>query len=443
MKRKIKNDYSLIKNIFNKENLFYLLLCIIGLNSYCILNTIKKYNMSLNLVFDLSGKYYIILLLLTCLFFSFIILNTYKNRPELITRFSNKENFFSFLFKKIFLIVTFIYFLEISVLFIFRLFYYHFYISSELYIFYNISSFIYFFWEIVRNYIYVIFIVYFITYIYFFSKNKNSTYVAIFFIIFSLFFPLKSFKYVIFTYFTSFRDFGSFSNEIAIFLASYIIKYYLIINILKLIISFNFNKLKELFYKIIYYLKYSYIPLILYILINVINIYFLKNNKMDFDILNIICYKSFKEQSLISTATKGISILSFILFILRNYSLDVNKNYCLIFTRISKKTWVKKKILVTFLIILILRMPIYFLSSINYIFILDFIIYFLLGFMSIIYLLNSTNINLIIIIGYLSLFFLLPVYQIKYIITLLLLFIIYFLANLYVYFNNINIKHKN
>lgn len=405
MKKKIRNSYYIIKDVLTKEYLFYLILLIFGINSYVIIGNDVVNDLPLKLVKTLRDNYYILVLLSIIVFYALLILNKYKNRAELITRYKNKKEFFSFIIKKILLVSSFIYIISTIILFIFINFKFYFVYPNTLYYYYNISSYTYIIWGVIRNYIYMMFVTYLISYIYFSFENKNYSYILYMIIVYILLlYSIKadriSLVFIDFIY----RSYGTFVNEICMFLINYIIKFYLvyfIVEIVKKIKITNFlsnnkyyNIIRRYFYKIIYNITQSYIPLLLYIIINIIFIYYIGFNEYDYKL--ILVFKDLKEVSFILIATKIISLLSFILFCMKLYSLDVSKNNCLIFTRISKRRWFINKLILTTLLLILFRLPLYYLTGFNINCIKDFIVYLIISVMSIYYLLNESNENIVI-----------------------------------------------
>ncbi len=405
MKKKIRDSYYIIKDVLTKEYLFYLVLLILGVNSYVIISNDVVNDLPLKLVKSLMNKYYILILLSIIVFYALLILNKYKNRAELITRYNNKKEFFSFIFKKILLVSSFIYIISTVILFIFINFKFYFVYPKTLYFYYNISCYTYFIWQVIRNYIYMMFVTYLISYLYFSFENKNYSYILYMVIVaILLLYSIKldriSLVFIDFLY----RNYNTFVNEICMFFINYIIKFYLvyfIVEIIKKIKITNFlsnNKyykiIRRYFYKIIYNITQSYIPLLLYIIINIIFIYYIGFDEYDYKL--ILVFKDLREISLVLIATKIISLLSFVLFCMKLYSLDVSKNNCLIFTRISKRRWFIKKVILTICLLLLFRLPLYYLTGFNINCIKDFIVYLFISVMSIYYLLRESNTNIVI-----------------------------------------------
>lgn len=405
MKQKIRDSYYVIKDVLTKEYLFYLILLIFGVNSYVIISNDVVNDLPLKLVKTLMDNYYILVLLSIIVFYALLILNKYKNRAELITRYNNKKEFFSFIIKKVLLVSSFIYIISFIILFIFINFKFYFVYPNTLYYYYDISCYTYIVWGVIRNYIYMMFVTYLISYIYFSFENKNYSYILYMIIVsILLLYLIKADRIPLVFIDFLYRNYNTFVNEICMFFINYIIKFYLvyfIVEIIKKIRITNFlsdNKyykiIRRYFYKIIYNITQSYIPLVLYIIINIIFIYYIGFDEYDYKL--ILIFKDIKEVSFIMIATKIISLLSFVLFCMKLYSLDVSKNSCLIFTRISKRKWFFNKLILTTLLLILFRFPLYYLTGFNLNCIKDFIVYLIISVMSIYYLLNESNINIVI-----------------------------------------------
>lgn len=437
MKKKIRDSYYIIKEVLTKEYLLYLALLLIGINIYVLIGKDVVNDLPLKLLKTLCDNYYIILLISIICFYALLILKKYQNRAELITRYNNKKEFFNFIFKKIFIVFTFIYILSLILLFIFINFKFYFIYPNTLYYFYNISSYIYIIWEVIRNYIFMLFITYVVSYLYFQFENKTYSYLLILYVSYILLLSGVNLNRspILFIDFL-FREFSTFTNEICYFLIIYIIKFYLfyfLINIIKRIrinsiIDNNIVKsVKRYFYKVLYYLNHSYIPLVLYIIINIFNLYYI--GKDFYNYKYILIFINVRELSFIMFSTKIISLLSFVLFCMKNYSLDVSKNSCLIFTRMSKKKWIIKKIILTICLLLLFRLPLYYLTGFNLNCIKDFIVYLAIGIMSIYYLLNESNINIVILLLSIVIYIFVLIESIRNVIIFIILLLIMYIIN--------------
>ena len=395
MKKRIKYNFYIIKNILKKQNIVYLILSILAINLYCIMNTAKKYGFSYNLAFDLSNNYYLVLLISIILYFILQLINNLKNRVELITRFSNKESFLKFIFNNVVCLMSLIYIINLISLIVFRFFKHLFIINNEIFFIYNISTYLYIIWELIRNYIFIFFISYFITYVSFNYEKKSAVNFIIFLIYGFLLIPVANVDYVSFTSFLLFKNYGSLINEISYFIISYIAKYYFILFLSKIISIFNWNlffkNVKLIIYKIINIIKKIYLPLLLYLVINIINILYLNSQDIELNDYDILCTANYASLSIISFATKCISVSCIIYILNKIIFLDLKKNACIIFTRISKKTWIIKKIISFIIIIIILRLPLYNYIVFSKIVIYDLIVYLILLLLTINYSLNESK----------------------------------------------------
>lgn len=437
MKKKIRDSYYIIKEVITKEYLLYLALLLIGINIYVLIGKDVVNDLPLKIIKTLCDNYYIILLISIICFYALLILKKYQNRAELITRYNNKKEYFNFIFKKIFIVFTFIYIISLLLLFIFINFKFYFIYPNTLYFYYNISSYIYIIWEIIRNYIFMLFITYVVSYLYFQFENKTYSYIWILYISYIILIAGVNLnrKPILFIDFL-FIEFSTFTNEICYFIIIYIIKFYLfyfLINLIKRIKINNIlnNKyiqiLRRYYYKILYHLNYSYIPLVLYIIINIINLNYIGRDFYNYKY--ILIFINVRELSFIMFATKIISLLSFVLFCMKNYSLDISKNSCLIFTRISKKKWIIKKIILTIFLLLLFRLPLYYLTGFNLNCIKDFIVYLTISIMSIYYLLNESNINIAVLLLSIVIYIFILIDNIKNVIIFIILLLIMYIIN--------------
>jgi hypothetical protein len=109
-----------------------------------------------------------------------------------------------------------------------------------------------------------------------------------------------------------------------------------------------------------------------------------------------------EDLSIVSAGAKCISLLSVIYIIVKILLTDLDQNACILFTRISKRKWLIKKIIGLIGLIIILRLPLYIYVNFSKIFVPDLILYILIIFYAVNYLLNQNKINLAILL--LSLF---------------------------------------
>ena len=394
MKERINYYYNIIKNFFNNRNLFYLIISILIANVFNILDTVKKYGFSYNLYFDLNKNFYLVFLVLIILYFSYFLINNLKNRVELITRFSSSKGFFKFIFGNVISLVTFIYILNLIVFLLFRSFKHLFIYDNAVYFVYNFSVYKYIIWQIIRNYIYIFFVSYLITFVSLYCHKKSIVYITLFEILLPLILINTNCYYIFFSSFLATNNYGSLINEISYFMASYIIKYFLVLLIYQLTKYFNYNKIKIYLCKYFDALKKVYLPLIIYILINLLNIILLKSGSYNINDYEILCTSNFANLGIVGFALKCISLSCFTLIICKLIFIDLKENACILFTRISKKDWLFKKI-TNFLIILVLfRLPLYIYVTFSNIIWYDLIIYMLLLFYSVSYSIKENNITL-------------------------------------------------
>lgn len=232
MKNSIKYNFYNVINFFDKKKVTYLFLSLILFNIYCIIDTKRIYGIDYNLIFDFNNRYYISMQLLLTTFFALSFINDFKSKIELITRFSDKRQYFNYIVKCIIFITTLIFLLNFGILFILRIFKHYFSISSNVFYMYNIPTPIYFIWQFFRNYVYILLVNYIIALLNFHISNKSVIYVLFGIIVVLLFIPIGSYvesntvKVLFFSTFLSYYDFKSILNEISYFVCSFIIKFY-------------------------------------------------------------------------------------------------------------------------------------------------------------------------------------------------------------------------
>ncbi len=136
----------------------------------------------------------------------------------------------------------------------------------------------------------------------------------------------------------------------------------------------------------------GYISIILYIITNIINITILSQATINgYEILSL---SGLQSPQFISFSTKCISILIYTYVIFKNISLDYNRNACILFTRITKKKWIKNKLFAGLCILFLFRLPLYIFLHFSYDCIIDLLIYILILICIMYYLTNNTETNL-------------------------------------------------
>ncbi len=433
MKERIKYYFYIIKNLFNSKNFFYLALSIIAITYFCVSNTVKEYGFSYNLVFDLNFNWYLLLIIITIIFFLFQILNNLKTRCELVTRFYCKEDFFKFVFGSVVFLITFIYLFSLILLLLFRVFKHMFIFDTDLFYFYNIPAFLYFFWQIIRNYIFILFISFIITFINVYCDNKLILFIVLCFSLITFVVPYNNVHYIFFSSFLDLNDYGSLINEMACFVMIYILKYFLFIMVMNLINNswmIFFKKIKIYIFRFLNIIKKICFPLIVYIVINLINVCYLNSQNIIIEDFEIIGTSNYDNLLIVSFASKAVSLASFIFILDKILYVYLNQNSCIIFTRLSKRRFIINKIICFLVIICFLRLPLYLYSGLSLSILYDLVICLILMIATIIQALNPNVVNIgnLVVILLLST---LSIYSLELILLLILLSIIAIFINVF------------
>lgn len=234
MRNELRSYFYNVTNFLDKKKYISLSLGIVLLGIYRIIDTNNDFGIDYNLIFDLNNKYYIIMQLLLTSFFTIGFLHEFKSKVEMITRFKTRREYFRYIVKHISFLVLVIFTVNLSVLFILRLFKHHFTFSCEEYLLYKMPTVLYFTWQIFRNLIYMLFMSYVVSSLYFFVENKRIVYSIFGVLILALFFqnvnlvefaPLEA---MFFSTFLSYYDFNGFEGEISCFICSFIVKFYVL-----------------------------------------------------------------------------------------------------------------------------------------------------------------------------------------------------------------------
>ena len=149
---KIHDVFSILK----KKDFLYLFISLILFNVYAIIDSSPNAKIFENLIYSYNDYYYVGLLMLLTLIFSLIVLSRYKNRVEISTRFKNKKEFFLYIFKKIMLMITFIYLVNFAIVFLMRTFKDFFVFENKIY--YLMSQYLFTFCGLFLKFTYTLFI---------------------------------------------------------------------------------------------------------------------------------------------------------------------------------------------------------------------------------------------------------------------------------------------
>jgi len=361
LKIKIYDTFHILK----RKDYLYLFISLLLFDIYAILDSSPNANIFENLIYNYNDHYYVGLLMILILLFSSIIISRYKNRIEMSTRFKNKKEYFLYIFKKAIALITFVYMINFLLIFMMRIVKDLFVFENKLYALYNVPVSLYFMWSFFKDYIYIVYTSYLIMYIDFYYNKNIITNSAIILSIVSMLIPIDAFvnntsiSLLFISSFFRYKDFLNLFNEIVYFLCSIIVKLYLISLFFYLINNAKKkSKLKYLLYKIIDSLHTVYLPLGTYIIVNIIN-FILTDDCSTNVALELLSIDYIKNLSYINLATKAISILCLIYIVAKLVHKELRFNSAIIFTRVSKKIWFIRKIIIYSLLFLILRAPIY------------------------------------------------------------------------------------
>lgn len=419
--------------ILKKKDFLYIFLSILLFDIYAIIDSSSNAKIFENLIYNYNDCYYVGLLMLLTLLFSTIIVSRYKNRIEITTRFKNRKECFWYIFKKVVVLISSIYIINFLLLFGMTIIKNLFIFENKLYYLYNVPISIYFLWSIIKNYIYLIYISYLVIYIDFYYNKKIITNSVIFLSIVSILIPIDAFinntsiSLLFISSFFRYKNYVTLLNEMLYFICSIIIKLYLISFVFYIINSIKRKrKLKFLIYKVIDNLHMVYLPLCIYIIVNILN-YILSISYSDNINLELLSIDYIKNLSYINVACKAISIFCLIFITTKIVYRELRLNSAIIFTRVSKKKWFFNKKVIYSLIFIILRMPIYIYLKFSIFCIYDVFVYLYLLINLFDYLKEDSYLNLytflfftiliiIIKINIYSIIILLVLYLIKYII---------------------------
>ncbi len=393
---KIHDVFSILK----KKDFLYLFISLILFNVYAIIDSSPNAKIFENLIYSYNDYYYVGLLMLLTLIFSLIVLSRYKNRVEISTRFKNKKEFFLYIFKKIMLMITFIYLVNFAIVFLMRTFKDFFVFENKIYYLYNVPVSVYFLWSFFKVYIYLIYISYLVVYINFYYNKKILTNLTIVLSIVTILIPVDAFinntsiGLLFVSSFFRYKDYYSIFNEILYFFCSIVVKVYLLSFLFYLVKSLKkYENIKYLFYRTVNNFKVIILPLCVYLVINVIN-FALAEKQSDVNYLEFLSIGNIRDLSYVNLATKAISILCLIYIVAKLVYKELKLNSSILFTRISQKNWfISKKIIYSFLF-LILRLPIYIYLKFSIFCIYDIFVYLYLLFIIFDYLKENNNFNL-------------------------------------------------
>ena len=168
-------------------------------------------------------------------------------------------------------------------------------------------------------------------------------------------------------------------------------------------------------------IKKCYVELTIYIVINVLNLSVLNYAEMsDMEILSLL---SFEELKFVGLATKVISYLAFISIIIKGLFGHYHRNASVLFTRIAKAKWIKKRLVVGLLVLLALRLPLYIFLNWRLVCLVDVLSYLLVLLCTIASLVKNTKVSMLI---FMVIFFFMFIKEIN-ILFLLKMYILAFL----------------
>lgn len=397
MKQKIKNNIYSSLTIFDRKNKLYLLTELICVGIFTFLSTNKDYGFFDNIVFLLNQSNLIVIIILSITYFSHQIVNRLKTKIEFIVRFKNKDDYNKYIIENVIILTIFIYLLNIVMMLIVSIGTHLFLLNNSEYYYYNISCATYSWWQTIRNGIFVCYLSYVFTYISNISKNEYFKYCFLIITIILLLIPINIYveseflQTFLFSTYLKCVDFVSLIREILYCTSTTIIKGFAITELYNLLKKIDTRYYKVRIIKLYNMIKKILFPLVIYIVINGINISLQLVAKIDINLINFLPMVGFKNLDFIPFATKSLSLLSYVLIIVKNVSLDIDKNSCFIFIRVSKKKWLIKKIYNLLTIALIIRLPFYILSANLDTIVVDYLMYVIIFTITMIYLLIKDN----------------------------------------------------
>lgn len=351
--------------IFKKKDYVYLFLALLLLDIYALLDSSPTAKIFENLIYSYNDHYYVGLLMLLTMLFSIIIQSRYKNRIEIAIRFKDRKECFWYILKKVILMITVIYIINFLLLFFMRLVKDLFVFENKMYYLYNVPVSVYFIWSLFKDYVYLVYISYLIMYIDFYYNKKVITNLVIVLSMITMIIPIDAFinntsiNLLFISSFFRYKNYITLFNEIIFFFSSIIVKLYLISFLFYLINNVkNKPKFKFLIYKVISYVRIIYLPLCIYIVVNILN-FILSTSYSDNINLELLSIEYIKNLSYINIATKSISIFCLVYIVAKIVYRELKFNSAILFTRISKKKWFISKKIMYSLLFLILRIPIY------------------------------------------------------------------------------------
>lgn len=401
MKTKIKNKFYSIFTIFDIKNIVYLIICSVALCVLSFLSTTKDYGFDYNLVFNLNHDIYLVILILSVTFFSYNVVNRLKNKVEYLVRFESKENYYSFILKRVLEVALVVYLINVITLIISRFIIHSFILCDTLYFYYDINCSAYYIWQIIRNGIYLCYVEYIFSYLSLYTRNEYSKYLFLLVVVINILIPIATYfessiiRLFSFASYINYYDFTSFIREILYCLSSTAVKGFIITEICTFIGKVNINNHWINLKRVLSFIKTMLVPLLIYSIINIINVKINLNTSGLPPEKSLIPLISFKELDFLTFATKCLSVLAVMYIVAKSISIDLDKNYSFLFTRISKKKWLIKKFFSLVIFALILRLPLYIYAEFPSVVIIDMLMYLIVIIYMFIYLLSKANIGLV------------------------------------------------
>lgn len=383
----IRNKLCFTLSLVNKDTLRNLSLSLILINLYAIFNISDSQPFGTNLLLTLNSYNYIFLVLAITCIFTLTIIKNFNRKYMIYIRYKDRDEYFCKLLLNTIILITGVYLYNYLIFFIMMSLKSGMVFASHEYIFYGIDSLAYSVWLAFRNYLYIIYVTSILLYINCNSKRNYISYVffgVVFFCLLvlpNIYLEIPEFlDKFLFSHYLSFIDYGSLISEIISYSAYLVIKFFLTIIIIKMLnISIKknfrflllsamnfFNKKKNIFY------------LLLYIMINLLNIMYLTTENM-ISPDNILLLKALNDLSYVEKLTKVVNIVLLNYFFLDNVFYDLENSSSFLLTRLSKKRWLRYKLLVLFIITLIIRMPLYIIVNFSSSCLFDFCAVYLLA----------------------------------------------------------------
>lgn len=351
--------------ILKKKDYLYIFILLLLFDIYAILDSLPNAKIFENLIYNYNDFYYVGLLMLLTLLFSTIIVSRYKSRIEITTRFKDRKDGFWYIFKKVVILITSIYIINFLLIFVMTLVKNLFVFENKLYYLYNVPMLVYFLWTLIKDYIYLIYINYLIIFIDFYYDKKIITNIVIAVLIIGILIPIdalisnSSINLLFISSFMRYKNYLTIFNEILYFICSIVVKLYLISFVFNIINMIKRStNIKLYIYKVIDKLRMIYVPLFIYIIVNILN-YILSIIYSDNINMELLSIDYIKNLSYINIAAKSVSILCLIFIVIKILSRELSLNSAILFTRISKKKWFSDKKIIYSLVFFILRLPIY------------------------------------------------------------------------------------